>query len=80
MFQGVTLAGKPIVVVRRALLYNDAGLDVANNTVLTCAEFWQVPPGSAGAAARTPLSPLAAHDFVGGGDLDAAEQLANEVS
>ena len=33
----------PTVVVRRALLYNDAGLDVTsdNRTVLTCAEFWQ---------------------------------------
>ena len=33
---------EPMVIVRRALLYNDAGLDVTsdNKSVLTCAEFW----------------------------------------
>jgi len=63
----------PVVVVRRALLYNDAGLDVTsdNSAVLTCAEFWQPPVGKPG-------SPRAANDFVGGGDAEAGEQYAEE--
>lgn len=35
----------PTVVVDKALLYNDAGLDVTSDgtSVLTCAEFWLKP-------------------------------------
>jgi hypothetical protein len=78
---GEVLSKKPTIGVRRALLYNDAGLDVANDTVLTCAEFWQVPSinGAAHGEFGAPLSPLATHDFVGGGDVDAADQQAEEV-
>lgn len=38
------------VIVRRALLYNDAGLDVTSDTksVLTCAEFWVKPESEGG--------------------------------
>ena len=42
ILRGGEMLNDPTVVVRRALLYNDAGLDVTsdNRTVLTCAEFW----------------------------------------
>jgi len=71
----------PTVVVRRALLYNDAGLDVVGDTVLTCAEFWENKQNSGGGSAArqgAPLSPLGAHDFVGGGDAEAEQQADEE--
>ena len=84
---GGPLLSNPVVVVRRALLYNDAGLDVTQDgaTVLTCAEFWQLPQGggmvgghgAGGLGYAPPVSPLAPHDFVGGGDADAGDAAAD---
>jgi len=83
------LLSHPVVVVRRALLYNDAGLDVTKDgaTVLTCAEFWQLPQGGGTVGVggygglggyAPPVSPLAPHDFVGGGDADAGDAAADD--
>mmetsp|Transcript_93806 Transcript_93806/g.268540 ORF Transcript_93806/g.268540 Transcript_93806/m.268540 type:complete len:328 (+) Transcript_93806:1532-2515(+) len=67
----------PMVIVRRALLYNDAGLDVTsdNKSVLTCAEFWVKPAASPPPSPRTPAM---ISDFVGGGPAEGGDVQAEE--
>ena len=66
-----------MVVVRRALLYNDAGLDVTsdNKSVLTCAEFWVKPTSSPPPSPRTPAM---ISDFVGGGPAEGGDVQAEK--
>uniref|UniRef100_A0A7S2W0S9 F-box domain-containing protein n=1 Tax=Rhizochromulina marina TaxID=1034831 RepID=A0A7S2W0S9_9STRA len=64
----------PVMIVKHALLYNDAGLDVTSDcrSVLTCAEFLSKPT-------MPPLSPCTPETFSASGELAVEPEEARQL-